>query len=316
MNFNWIKRAAELEKDGVSFAIATVINTIAPTSAKSMAKAIILSDGTIEGWIGGGCSIKEVTDEALSCITSGKSKILRLSPEKLSDGEFSYKKEILLTCESGGTLEFHIEPILPMTKLLIYGNTPTAIAIARMGALLGYNCFICSPKASIDYDLSSNINLIKKYKVFSGDSIAIVATQGEGDLIALKSAIASKPKFLSMIISRKKASSLLKQLKNSGFSKVQLSHIKFPAGLDIGAKTPEEIAVSVVAELIKNKAVADSKEQVIIDLNEEHKQKDLICGMLVNPGKATDTHEYNGKVYYFCCSGCKDKFELQPSLYL
>ena len=121
MVFDWIQRASELKKEGHSFAIVTVINTIAPTFAKPMSKAIIHSNGEIEGWIGGGCSIHTVISEGLNCIKTGKSIVLRLSPEEISEDKVTYKKEVFLTCESGGTLEFHIEPVLPMTKLIIYG---------------------------------------------------------------------------------------------------------------------------------------------------------------------------------------------------
>ena len=145
MKFNWIRRAAELERAGTPFAIATVIDTIAPTSAKPMAKAIITSDGKMEGWIGGGCSQNTVIEEGLKCIRDGMASIIRLSPEKSTNGNLTYKKAIFLTCESGGTLEFHIEPVLPMTKLVIYGNTPTVSALAKMGLFLEFDVIVLSP---------------------------------------------------------------------------------------------------------------------------------------------------------------------------
>ena len=212
MVFDWIKRAHELKKKGRPFAVATVINTVAPTSAKPMSKAIIHQNGDIEGWIGGGCSIHTVITEGLNCIQSGKAIVLRLSPENISKDKVTYKKEVFLNCESGGTLEFHIEPVLPMTKLIIYGSTPTVYALAKIGSLLNYECYICSPNAEFVKELSDNVQVLKDYKVFSDQSVAVVATQGENDLRALKSAIDSKSNFISMIISNKKASSLFFQL--------------------------------------------------------------------------------------------------------
>ena len=315
MKFNWIKRAAELENNKTPFAIATVINTVAPTSAKPMSKAIILKDGTIEGWIGGGCSISSVINEGLNCINSGKAIVLRLSPEEIKDGDLSYKKEVFLNCESGGILEFHIEPILPMTKLIIYGNTPTAHALANMGQFLNYDCYICLNSETVDIRFSDAITIINDYKIFSGNCVAIVATQGESDIDALRAAILSKPQFLSMIISKKKASSLLHKLKKHGISEDEISNIKFPAGLDIGARTPEEIAVSILAELIEKKNSIDFKEQVIVEVNEKEKT-DPICGMIVNPKNSAASYEFNGEVFYFCCPGCKEKFELEPTAYI
>jgi len=316
MVFDWIKRASELKKKGRPFAIATVINTVAPTSSKPMSKAIIHLNGDMEGWIGGGCSIDTVITESLNCIQSGKAIVLRLSPENISNNKVNYKKEVFLNCESGGTLEFHIEPVLPMTKLIIYGSTPTVYALAKIGSLLNYECFICSPNAESIAELSSNIQILKDYKVFSDQSVAVVATQGENDIQALKSAIDSNSNFISMIISNKKASSLFLQLEKQGYSKDDISKIKFPAGMNINASTPEEIAVSILAELINDRNSKDLKEQVIVEVKEEQKEIDPICKMLVDPQNASDTYMFDGINYYFCCTGCKEKFALEPSSFI
>ena len=316
MAFDWIKRAHDLKKKGRHFAIATVINTVAPTSAKPMSKAIIHKNGDIEGWIGGGCSIHTVITEGLNCIQSGKAIVLRLSPENISEDKVTYKKEVFLNCESGGTLEFHIEPVLPMTKLIIYGNTPTVYALAKIGSLLNYECYICSPNAEFVKELSDNVQVFKDYKVFSDQSVAVVATQGENDLQALKSAIDSKSNFISMIISNKKASSLFFQLEKEGYSKEDISRVKFPAGMDINASTPEEIAVSILAELINDRNSIDLKEQVIIEAKDDKKEIDPICKMIVDPHNAVDTYKFDDINYYFCCTGCKEKFALEPSLYI
>ena len=316
MVFDWIKRAHELKKKGRPFAVATVINTVAPTSAKPMSKAIIHQNGDIEGWIGGGCSIHTVITEGLNCIQSGKAIVLRLSPENISKDKVTYKKEVFLNCESGGTLEFHIEPVLPMTKLIIYGSTPTVYALAKIGSLLNYECYICSPNAEFVKELSDNVQVLKDYKVFSDQSVAVVATQGENDLHALKSAIDSKSNFISMIISNKKASSLFLQLEKEGYSEEDISRVKFPAGMDINANTPEEIAVSILAELINDRNSVDLKEQVIVESKEDKKEIDPICKMIVDPKNAADTYEFDDINYYFCCTGCKEKFALEPSSYI
>ena len=316
MVFDWIKRAHELKKKGRPFAVATVINTVAPTSAKPMSKAIIHQNGDIEGWIGGGCSIHTVITEGLNCIQSGKAIVLRLSPENISKDKVTYKKEVFLNCESGGTLEFHIEPVLPMTKLIIYGSTPTVYALAKIGSLLNYECYICSPNAEFVKELSDNVRVLKDYKVFSDQSVAVVATQGENDLHALKSAIDSKSNFISMIISNKKASSLFFQLEKEGYSEEDISRVKFPAGMDINASTPEEIAVSILAELINNRNSVDLKEQVIVEVKEDKKEIDPICKMIVDTKNAADTYKFDDINYYFCCTGCKEKFALEPSSYI
>ena len=317
MKFNWIHRAAELEKKSVPFAIATVIDTVAPTSAKPMAKAIITIDGKMEGWIGGGCAKDTVIDEALHCLKTGMASVLRLSPEQLADGKVSYKKEVFLTCESGGTLEFHIEPVLPMTKLVIYGNTPTVKALSKMGEHLGYEVYALAPGIS-KMDLPDGVIKKEEFSIIEGQCVAIVATQGDGDLKALRAAVASKPEFLSLIASKKKTNTLLKQLENEGIEKDIIGSIKFPAGLDIGAITPQEIAVSIMAELVQQKRAVAQREEIILEVKdtENGKEQDPICGMLVDPQTADSFFEHDGVNYYFCCGGCKEKFEAEPAAYI
>ena len=317
MKFNWIQRASELEENGVPFAIATVVDTVAHTSAKPMTKAIITADGKIEGWIGGGCAQETVIDEALHCLQTGMASIIRLTPERSSDGKISYKKEIFLTCESGGTLEFHIEPVLPMTKLLIYGNTPTVNALAKLGQLLDYDIYVLSPEIS-ELELPEQVTKLDEFSVFEDQCVAIVATQGNGDLQALKAAIDSNPEFLSLIASKRKTESLLEQLVKDGISRDKISSIKFPAGLDIGAITPQEIAVSIMAELVQYKRKTAWKDEIILDVEEANngKETDPICGMLVDPQTADSSFEYDGISYYFCCGGCKKKFEAEPAAFV
>ena len=317
MKFNWIHCASELEEKGIPFAIATVIDTVAPTSAKPMAKAIITADGKMDGWIGGGCAQETVIKEALHCLHTGMASVIRLAPERSISGKVSYKKEIFLTCESGGALEFHIEPVLPMTKLLIYGNTPTVNALAKLGELLDYDTYALSPEIS-ELELPEEVTKLDEFSIIEDQCVAIVATQGNGDLQALKAAIDSNPEFLSLIASKKKTKSLLQQLEKDGTSKDKISSIKFPAGLDIGAITPQEIAVSIMAELVQKKRAALQGDKIIIEVKDtdNKKERDPICGMLVDPKTADSYFEYDGLSYYFCCGGCKEKFEAEPEAYI
>ena len=140
-----------------------------------------------------------------------------------------------------------------MIKLIIYGDTPTAYALANMGSYLNYNCIICSTDPIKAKRLSEKVNIVNNYKSFSGNCAIVIATQGKNDIEALKSALSSKPNFVSMIISKKKAKSILRQLEKIGFSKDEITKVKFPAGLNINAKTPEEIAISILAEIINDR---------------------------------------------------------------
>ena len=157
-----------------------------------------------------------------------------------------------------------------------------------------------------------------EYSSVEGPCMAVVATQGNGDLRALKAAVASEPEFLSLIASKKKTKSLLDQLVKQGIQPEEIETIKFPAGLDIGAVTPEEIAVSILAELVQKRRSIARKDEIILETGhqESGKEKDPICGMLVDPLTADSFSVYNDVTYYFCCGGCKDRFEAEPSSYI
>ncbi len=315
-HFNWIQRSAALEKAGMPFAIATVIDTVAPTSAKPMAKAIITTDGKMEGWVGGGCSQNVIIEEALKCIQNETSAIIRLSPHDEDDGTQSYKKSVIMTCESGGTLEFHIEPVLPMTQMLIYGTTPAAEALAKLGLLLNYDVHLMGTEVE-ELTVPKGVQTVTNFRSFEGRFLAIVATQGKGDLKALKAALDSKPKYLALIASKRKGKKLVTRLIEKGYDKKAIKKIKYPAGLDIGAVTPEEIATSIMAEIIKENQ-PKQKEELILDFMQinEGQEKDPICGMGVDPKRTKYRSEFKGKMYYFCCDGCLEKFKSEPAIYV
>ena len=313
---NWIQQSAELEKAGKPFAIATVIDTVAPTSAKPMSKAIITPDGRMDGWIGGGCAQDIIIDEAVKCIETGKSSVIRLSPDDKTESLHSYKKNVLINCESEGTLECHIEPVLPMKTILIYGATPTAETLANMARLLNYDIHVMGKNVN-ELPLSEGIQISNNYRSFKKPSFVIVATQGQGDLRALKAALDSKPQYLGLIASRRKGKKLINTLEAKGYSNAELKKIKYPAGLDIGAVTPQEIATSIIAEIVK-KSRTKLDEELVMDFMQikQGQEKDPICGMGVDPKKTDYQSKFKGKEYYFCCEGCLEKFESEPAVYV
>ena len=204
-----------------------------------------------------------------------------------------------------------------MTKLVIYGNTPTVSALVKMAEILNYEIYAMAPGIS-KMDLPDGVIKKEEFSIIEGQCVAIVATQGDGDLKALRAAVASKPEFLSLIASKKKTNTLLKQLENEGIEKDMIGSIKFPAGLDIGAITPQEIAVSIMAELVQQKRAVAQREEIILEVKdtENGKEQDPICGMLVDPQTADSFFEHDGVNYYFCCGGCKEKFEAEPAAYI
>lgn len=312
--FNWIQRAAELQAQGEPFALAAVIGATAPTSAKPVARAIVTSDGTLEGWVGGGCSQDVVIEEALKCIKTGEPQIIKLSPEPDPSANHS-TKEILMTCASSGILEIQIEPVLPRTKLLIFGNTPAAQALSRLATVVDFEIAVFAPGAT-ESDFPEGVNFSDEFVAgvkWPGRSVAVVATQGIGDEKALESALSYEPDYITMIASRKKAGTLRNDLEKLGLSSEALAAVKAPAGLDIKAVTPEEIAVSILAEIVQVlRTTAPAHEKEIEPESREEKVIDPICGMTIDPKTAAASSEFNGTTYYFCCGGCKETFDKEP----
>ena len=165
--------------------------------------------------------------------------------------------------------------------------------------------------------LLDGINTRNKFESIDGASYAIVATQGKGDMRSIRSAIASNPEYLALIASKRKGDKLINRLLKKGTNKNKLKKIKYPAGLDIGAVTPQEIAASIMAEIIQLSR-PDLEEETIVDFMQvkEGQEKAPICGMGIDQENAEHITEYKGEKYYFCCSGCLENFESEPAVYV
>ncbi|MCH7859154.1 MAG: XdhC family protein [Candidatus Marinimicrobia bacterium] len=317
---HWLEKAAELRAKGTPFAIATVVDAVAPTSAKPGAKAIINAQGNLYGWIGGGCTQAVIIEEALDCIQVGAGRLIRLSPDVEPSANHSVK-QVAMRCESGGTLEVYIEPVLPKMTLLIFGAGPAAEALAGLAAILDYEITVFAPGAEA-LKLPSSVRVRGNFEAppveGTGPSIAVIATQGNGDEQAIKAALTSGAGYVTMVTSRTKATSLFAGLEKHGLSGDALAKIKVPAGLDIKAVTPGEIAVSVLAEIIqeaRTKGIGAAGPAPLASEATE-KVKDPVCEMIIDPRTAAGSSEFEGTTYHFCSLGCLDSFEADPRKYL
>lgn len=246
---------------GEPFALATVVRTVSVTAAKAGAKAVILADGTItDGWIGGGCARGAVLKAAREALADGQSRLVSIQPdEQLSEHQVKpgevregvlYAKNM---CPSQGTMDVFVEPVLPRPNLLICGASPVAVAVADLARRMGFFITICVPAAD-HASFGETDRLIDGYAVpadGSGHDYVVIATQGRGDSAALKAAVQAPSRYLAFVGSRKKAAALKANLSQSGVPAAQLENIHAPAGLDIGAITPDEIAFSIVAQMIE-----------------------------------------------------------------
>jgi xanthine dehydrogenase accessory factor len=254
---------------GEPFAVATVVRTVAATAAKAGAKAVILPDGTISaGWIGGGCARAAVLKAARDAIADGRARLVSVQPpEALDDqgieagdeqGGVRFAKNM---CPSQGTMDIFVEPMLPRPQVVILGASPVAVAVADFGRRAGFAVTVCAPAAeqAAFADVDRRIEGYALPVEDAGARYLVVATQGRGDEAALLAALAIDTDYVAFVGSRKKAEALKTALCQQGVKPERLAKLKAPAGLDLGAITPEEIAVSIIAEIVatrRGKAVA------------------------------------------------------------
>jgi len=245
---------------GVPFALATVVRTVAATAAKAGAKAVILPDGTIsEGWIGGGCARAAVLKAARDAIADGKSRLVSIQPPDQLDGQghtageeqggVRFAKNM---CPSQGTMDIFVEPVLPRPQVVICGSSPVAVAIADLAKRSGFAITICAPAAE-QAAFGDADRRIEGFALPVDEAAAryvVVSTQGRGDEAALLAALVVDADYIAFVGSRKKAEALKAALAERGVTAERLEKLKAPAGLDLGAITPDEIAISILAEIV------------------------------------------------------------------
>jgi xanthine dehydrogenase accessory factor len=245
---------------GEPFALATVVRTVAATAAKAGAKAVILPDGTIsEGWIGGGCARAAVLKAAKDALADGRSRLVSVQPPDLLDqqGHSSGVEEGGVRfannmCPSQGTMDIFVEPVLPRAQVIICGSSPVAIAVADFAKRAGFAVTGCAPadEQAAFGDIDRRIEGYALPVDEPGSRYIVISTQGKGDEPALLAALAVDADYIAFVGSRKKAEALKATLASRGVSEERLAKLKAPAGLDLGAITPEEIAISILAEIV------------------------------------------------------------------
>jgi xanthine dehydrogenase accessory factor len=319
----FLKETAELIAQGESFVTATVVRALPPTSGKPGDKAIIHADGRISGWIGGGCAQPVVIKEALKAQADGHPRLVRISPSDSNPEEGIV--DYTMTCHSGGALDIYLEPVKPKPQIMILGRSPVAQILARLGSTIGYGVSVVSAEGPRDgVDGVESIVATDDFKLPSGkitsQTFVVVSTQGEGDEEALEQAVNSNALYVAFVASKTKAGKVLEFLKTRGVSQEKISRVRAPAGLNIGATSPEEIAVSILAEIVQMRANAVKSAARPVPspaLNViQPDAKDPICGMTVEKSKAKYKTDFQGKTFYFCCAGCKQKFEQSPGRYV
>jgi len=314
----FLKKASELLAKGEAFATATVVRYEAPISGKPGNKAVITGDGKLWGWIGGGCSQPVVIKEALKALADGQPRLIRISPSASpEEGIVDYA----MTCHSGGTLDIFIEPVLPRPQIVILGRSPVAQALCWLAHAIHYSVAVAADGAEPENFPGAepvNPKLSLAQVKLTPQTFIVVSTQGEDDEGALELALNSDCPYVAFVASKVKTEKVLEYLRGRGIPQERSGRLRAPAGLKIQAASPEEIAVSILAEIIqakgtKQRAQAEGKPAALPVLNQE--ARDPVCGMTVSVATAKYKSEYQGRAIYFCCAGCKQTFDKQPGKY-
>jgi xanthine dehydrogenase accessory factor len=255
-----LEQAASRQAKGQAFALATVVRTVSVTAAKAGAKALIAPDGSIEeGWIGGGCARAAVVKAARQCMADGRSRLVSIAPkDALAElgaaageerGGVFYAKN---SCPSQGTMDIFVEPVLPSPRLLILGASPVAVALARLAPSMGFDVTVAAaPEEHERFGPGvARVVGLSPPKETGDAAYVVVSTQGAGDRAALKAAAGMDARYRAFVGSRRKVETLKRELAKEGVSEQALAAIKAPAGLDISAISADEIALSILAEMV------------------------------------------------------------------
>ena len=332
-SYNLLELSRELTRLGQPHAWITVIAVSAPSSSYIGAQAIVKADGEMTGWIGGGCVQSIARETALRSIASATPQRLRLSNTKDSDEAVDVRP---MACASNGEVELFIQPTAVAPRLRIYGKTPIANIAASLAREVDFD-----PQTDDETGASASLPSTPEREAY-----ALIATQGDGDEAALEAALRSNARAILVIASPRKAQRLRETMELRGIAQERLDAIRAPAGPDIGAVTPTEIALSAIAGLVTlRRGHSDARGRspnTNRGSNPGHRDSPAngdstpahdstrptavspletgyinpVCGAVVDPARAVSSLTLQGQTHYFCCQGCRTEFERDPAKYL
>lgn len=288
-----LAHAESLRAERTPFVLATVVRARRPTSARPGDRALVLADGTIEGFVGGSCAESTVRLHGLRLLGTGESTLLRITPEATGESTVEGMVTVANPCLSGGEVDIFLEPQLPPALIEVVGDAPIARALHTLGEALGYEVRRADPAAELPADAEA----------------LIVASHGHDEEEVLRAALRTDIAYIGLIASPRRGAAVLAALDVPGTERVHT-----PAGLDIGARTPEEVALSVYAELVAGRPRRLAREPEPVAAPAE--AADPVCGMSVAVTSAALQVSHSGRTYYFCGPGCAHAFADAPARYL
>ena len=301
MQFDLAEQAAALRAARAPFVLARVVLAERPTSAKPGDEAIVLADGTMLGFVGGNCAEATVRAQALALLDSGETMLLRITPAP--EEQQAGKLTVHNPCLSGGTLELFLEPVVPALLVLVAGDAPIGRALLAFGAPLGYEVRAFDGEIPID------------------TSAVVVASHGRGEEEVLTAALRAKVPYVGLVASRKRGEAVVASLDLCPSMK---GAVHTPAGLDLGARTPQEIALSILAEIVATRPRPSGRslggDGSVGDTSGGEPAAPLtatdpVCGMTVAMVESSLHLDHEGERIWFCGSGCLRAFAADPSAY-
>ncbi|SCF10617.1 XdhC family protein [Micromonospora chokoriensis] len=276
------ERARELTDNREPFVHATVVRAQDPTSARPGDAAVIRSDGSIEGFVGGVCAESSVRAAALDTMRDGTALLLRVLPDGAPPfPEAPGARVVVNPCHSGGAIEVFLRPMLPAPALRVVGGTPISAAVATLAAFLDFDV------VTTDDD--------------TGCTAVVVAGLGKGEAEAIRAALDAGVGFVALVASDRRGAALLDAL---GLTDEERARVHSPAGLDIGARTPAEIALSIMGEVVRAIRVDGLVPASGTPTARPQQAVDPVCGMTVLVGPSTPHTRVDGQDVWFCCAGC------------
>ena len=365
-------RAAELRAQGRSFALATVIRRRPPVSSRAGDKALVTADGHLEGWIGGSCSESVVREQALAALADGRPRLVQIrleTPARDATGQDhgaatdagagdARVVTVAMTCPSGGEVDVYIEPFVRPPQLIACGDTPLAVTLAQLAAMVGFEPVLvygreAPAETTIPGGRAVPVDALADFDP-APESYAVVASMGHFDEECLQRWLAAGVPYVALVASRRRAAAVKEVLAAAGVPAADLERIRNPAGLDLGSVTQEEIAVAILADIIRQRraglgartglavaggaepgpaagagsghqapgvgpAAASGDDGAAVRPEAAGPQpvvaRDPVCGMQVRVAEARHVAEHGGRRYYFCCAHCKAAFLRDPAAY-
>jgi xanthine dehydrogenase accessory factor len=297
------RRVRRLRHDRVPYVSATVVRAERPTSAKPGDLALVLEDGTVEGFVGGQCAAETVRAQSLRALMTGEPTLLRITPAAAGEETREERPGMVAVanpCLSGGTLDIFLEPAFPPPLVAIYGEAPIARALREAGRPLGYDT------RGVEVPDDGPVAIPR------GTEAVVVATHGRREEDLLAAALAAGVPYVGLVASRQRGAAVVASLEHP-----EAGRVHTPAGLDIGAHTPGEVALSILAQVVSERARPRVEPAASSGPSEvAGTAVDPVCGMRVGTGPQALSAEAGGHRYWFCGSGCRTAFLSDPSRYV